>query len=52
MRCTCTLNTFDTMDYDYLNAIRARALMWARNCLTLPISEFGLCSCSFLVYLP
>jgi hypothetical protein len=24
MRCACTLNTFDTMDYGYLNAIRFR----------------------------
>ena len=22
MRCACTLNTFNTMDYGYLNAIR------------------------------
>jgi hypothetical protein len=25
MRCACTLNTFDTMDYGYLNAIRLSA---------------------------
>jgi hypothetical protein len=26
-RCACTLNAFDTIDYGYLNAIRARALI-------------------------
>jgi hypothetical protein len=24
-RCACTINTFDTMDYAYLNVIRPRA---------------------------
>jgi hypothetical protein len=30
MRCACTLNTFDTMDYGYLNAIRLSRSFRAR----------------------
>src|SRR4029450_13940088 len=40
-RCACTLNTFDTMEYGYLNAIRARARMLCPHRVKIPLSSGG-----------
>ena len=43
-RCACTLNTFDTMDYGYLNAIRPRAFIRAETIRCFVIKQTLRCS--------